>query len=333
MIKQITYPRVGFLGNPSDGFGGKTIGFPFRNFQAEVVLWPSEELKFLPNEEDADEFSNITDLYKSTQNQGYYGGVRLIKAAISVFYRYCKEGKIKLSEKNFTATYRSNIPQQRGLAGSSAIIISTLKALIDFYQIKEIPPAILANIALEAEVAELGIAAGLQDRVVQSYNRPVYMDFSKAAFDKNNGSYGDYLVFSESLLPAMALVWVDTMSESGKVHSSVRSRFESGDQTVISAMEQFASYAETGFQALKSTDTKKINKLVNANFDLRYKLYGGKVVGLENIKMIQEIRGLGASAKFTGSGGAALLVASENKINSICQKLITAGYQAERIIL
>jgi glucuronokinase len=73
--------------------------------------------------------------------------------------------------------------------------------------------------------------------------------------------------------------------------------------------------------------------LVNANFDLRRKSYGDRVVGLENIKMIEMIRSLGGAAKFTGSGGAALLVAPENKIEKICQKLNLNGYQAERIIL
>lgn len=333
MIKKVTYPRIGFLGNPSDGFGGKTIGFPFKNFQAEVMLWPSRELKFLPNIEDSDEFSSVADLYESTQQQGYYGGTRLIKAAITVFYRYCKKNKIKIENRNFTATYRSNIPQQRGLAGSSAIIISTIKALEDFYQISEIPPPILANIALEAEVAELGIAAGLQDRVVQSFDCPVFMDFSPQAFAKNAGSYGEYKTFSASILPPLAVVWLDEMSESGKVHSNIRSRYDSGDRRVIEAMENFALYAKEGMVALRSRKTEKILQLVNANFDLRRKIYGDKVIGSANVTMIQAARKLGAAAKFTGSGGAAVIVAPENRIDNICQKMIKRGYQAERIIL
>jgi glucuronokinase len=123
------------------------------------------------------------------------------------------------------------------------------------------------------------------------------------------------------------------MSESGKVHSDVRNRFDSGDLEVIEAMSEFATFAEAGFLALKSKDLKGIGKLVNANFDLRRKIYGDKVVGSENIKMIEMIRSLGGAAKFTGSGGAALLVAPENKIEKICQKLNLNGYQAERIIL
>ncbi len=335
MIKKTVYPRIGFLGNPSDGFFGKTISFPFRNFKAEVVLWSSEQLKFIPNVEDQEEFSGVADLFEVTQTQGYYGGIRLLKAATSVFYRYCKKEKIKLAKKNFSIVYRSNIPMQRGLAGSSAIVIGTLKALIDFYQIgeKTILPAILSGIALEAEVRELGITAGLQDRVVQSYEQPVYMDFSKGAFAKNAGAFGSYKPFSKELLPPMGLVWSQSMSESGKVHSDIRSRFENGDPEVISAMEKFAQIAESGMEALKKGDFDKICQLINTNFDLRRQLYGDRVVGRDNIEMIEKARKLGAAAKFPGSGGAVLFVAKENKIDKIVLKLSEFGYKSERVII
>jgi glucuronokinase len=35
-ISSRVYARVGFLGNPSDGFYGKTISFSLANFYAEV---------------------------------------------------------------------------------------------------------------------------------------------------------------------------------------------------------------------------------------------------------------------------------------------------------
>jgi hypothetical protein len=37
----------GLMGNPSDGFHGKTISFTISNFFAEVVLWESDKLLFL----------------------------------------------------------------------------------------------------------------------------------------------------------------------------------------------------------------------------------------------------------------------------------------------
>ena len=81
-------------------------------------------------------------------------------------------------EKNFTILYDSNVPLRVGLAGSSAIITSVMKALMQFYEV-EIDKPVLANLILSVEVDELGINAGLQDRVIQVYEDIVYMDFNR----------------------------------------------------------------------------------------------------------------------------------------------------------
>ena len=41
--KGICHARVGLMGNPSDGFQGKTLSFLLKNFQAEVILRPLEQ--------------------------------------------------------------------------------------------------------------------------------------------------------------------------------------------------------------------------------------------------------------------------------------------------
>ena len=41
MIETYAYARAGLLGNPSDGYYGKTISLLMRNFRARVVLYPS----------------------------------------------------------------------------------------------------------------------------------------------------------------------------------------------------------------------------------------------------------------------------------------------------
>jgi glucuronokinase len=38
IIKTHAYPRAALIGNPSDGYFGKTIAFTFSNFQAEVTI-------------------------------------------------------------------------------------------------------------------------------------------------------------------------------------------------------------------------------------------------------------------------------------------------------
>ena len=71
------------------------------------------------------------------------------------------EHEVKLPEENFTIRYQTEIPRQVGLAGSSAIITATFRALMQFYGV-EIPRHILPNWVLATEVEELKIAAGLQ---------------------------------------------------------------------------------------------------------------------------------------------------------------------------
>ena len=43
------YARVGLMGNPSDGFFGKTLSLSIKNFWAEVTLEESERLTLVPH--------------------------------------------------------------------------------------------------------------------------------------------------------------------------------------------------------------------------------------------------------------------------------------------
>lgn len=64
---------------------------------------------------------------------------------------------------------------QTGLSGSSAIVCAALSCLLDFYKVKHlIKVDIRPNLILNAE-KELGIIAGLQDRVAQVYGGVVFM--------------------------------------------------------------------------------------------------------------------------------------------------------------
>lgn len=64
---------------------------------------------------------------------------------------------------------------QTGLSGSSAIVCAALSCLLDFYRVRHfIKVEVRPNLVLAAE-KELGIVAGLQDRVAQVYGGLVYM--------------------------------------------------------------------------------------------------------------------------------------------------------------
>jgi glucuronokinase len=299
IIHTKAYPRVGLIGNPSDGYFGKTISFAFSNFCADVVLYETPELQILPSHKDQSRFASISDLVKDVRLHGYYGGIRLLKATVKKFYDYCQENHIELHKKKFSIRYKSNIPHSVGLAGSSAIITACLRALMAFYGVS-IPRYTQANLILSAEVDELHIAAGLQDRVIQVYEGLVFMDFSKEIMAEQG--YGNYEALEPGLLDRLYVAYRADLSEPTEVfHNNIRERFQCGDKEVIGAMRYWAGLTDKVKRCLLNGELEKIAGLLNANFDRRRKIYR---LSEENIQMVETARRLGASAKFTGSGGA-----------------------------
>jgi hypothetical protein len=62
-IQHTAYARVGLLGNPSDGYFGKTLAFSVSNFVATVTLEPSESLVILPHPvHDPSKFASLQQL-------------------------------------------------------------------------------------------------------------------------------------------------------------------------------------------------------------------------------------------------------------------------------
>lgn len=298
-IETYAYARAGLLGNPSDGYFGKTIAYLVRNFRARVIIHPSARLEIRLSKADTPVFESLNDLYQTTRWRGYYGGIRIIQAMIVRFMDYCREAGIPIAERNFTLEYDSTVPLRLGMGGSSAIVTAALRALCTYFEV-EIPLPVFANIVLETETRELGVAAGLQDRVVQAYEGLVYMDFSKDLMDSRG--YGEYERMDPGLLPSVYLAYRTSLSEGTEVfHNNVRERWRKKDPEVVEAMRMWASYAELGRTALLGRDYGTLNKLINANFDLRTKIYD---VGEGNRQMVETARSVGASAHFSGSGGA-----------------------------
>ena len=299
MIETYGYARAGLLGNPSDGYFGKTISFAMSNFRARVLVYPSARLEIKPSKVDLPVFENLDDLYRITRWRGYYGGIRIIQALIVRLVDYCSEQGIELENRNFTLEYESNIPQRLGLGGSSAIITASLRAICRHYDI-DIPLPVQANLALETETRELNVPAGLQDRVVQVYQGLVYMDFSKHLMDARG--YGEYERMDPAVLPKVYVACRTSLGEGTEVfHSNLKERWLRGEPEVVGAMQTWAGYAEEGRQCLLQHNDRRLSELIDSNFDLRRRIYN---IDKGNLEMVETARRAGATANFAGSGGA-----------------------------
>ncbi len=326
IIESRAYARAGLLGNPSDGYFGKTISISVRNFGVHILLYESPELKIERQEADLTDYKNVTDMVNKIQVTGYYGGERLIKAAVKVFADYCEKQQIDLNVKNFTIRYGSSIPRQVGLAGSSAIITAAFKALMQFYEV-EISKELLPSLILSAEQDELGINAGLQDRVIQVYEGCVYMDFDKKIVLKQN--HGIYEELDPKNLPPLYIAYKTSLSKvSGKVLNDIAKRFIEGDKFVIDTLNKIAEQAQKGREAIINKDHKQLHELINENFDLRKSIMN---ISKSNLEMIETARRCGASAKFSGSGGSIIGVYEDNDmLNRLISEMKKIGARVIR---
>ena len=74
---------------------------------------------------------------------------------------------------------------------------------------------------------------------------------------------------------------------------------------------------------------------MNENFDLRRAMFGDEALGARNIDMVMTPRQFGAGSKFTGSGGAAVVLCPDGndqweRVKEACE---AKGFKTARVVL
>ena len=236
------HARVGLLGNPSDGYGGKTMAVTVANFKAEAWVTPTPGVKgvtLIPHAVyDPLRVPSLAALSLIAAREGYSGGLRLMAATLNRFHQWCAAKGVTLPSGGFAVRYHTTIPRQVGLAGSSAIVTALVRALLKFFGYGSEAAAaaiglsrdLLPAFVLAIEGEELGIVAGLQDRVVQSYQCAVHMDFHPAGIAKRG--HGAYTKVAKGALPPIFLAYAADPSDSGRIHAPIKQRWLAGDKEV-----------------------------------------------------------------------------------------------------
>lgn len=298
-IRHEAHARAGLLGNPSDGYFGKCIAVSVENFAATVRCGASRRLRFEPGPRDRREFESVDDLLRKIDRTGYYGGIRLLMATVRRFHAHCRERGFDLHDRSFALGYTTDIPDHVGLAGSSAIVTAAFRCLMAFHDV-EIDRDVLPTLVLEVETDELGIPAGLMDRVVQVHRGLVHMDLRRGVLDRLGR--GRYTSLDPGALPPLYLAYDATLAEGSEVtHDDLRRRFEGGEPEVRATMDELAALTDEGRDLLEEGRGHELGPLMDRNFDLRARICD---VGEGNRRLVRTGRRLGAHPKFAGSGGA-----------------------------
>ena len=301
--------RAALAGNPSDLAKSQGIGavlsVPIWDFKATAALLPGQDFSVYSPRSAA---NTLRERAQILARQGVGDWENTVDITIATFEKMLESVGREIMNVPVSIHLDTDIPRQRGMSGSSGMVIALLKALLIVHGLSDheaFPPYKLAEWALGIETA-LGITAGLQDRVLQCYAAAVeeldalYMDFSQEADDGSN--YRP--IVSGSPLPRMALVLSSEPSHSSSAHSLVRAKIEKGDQWVLDEMAALAGYASEASEALASGDWRKLGELMVLNARGRLRIYGAESLGPVNIDMMNACEKAFCPANFTGSGGA-----------------------------
>ncbi len=259
--------RAALAGNPSDGYGGAVLAVALPSFTARASAVSAPAVAITPESE-------------------------LVAAAVRRI----------AGERTVAVRWETSIPRGVGLGGSSAIVIAVLRALCALHEVA-LAPAELAELALAVEAEDLGIAAGLQDRVAQAYGGLTFMDFA--------GGGRRYERLDPSLVPPLLVAWrADAAEDSGLVHRDLRERWERGEPAVRGAMASCARCAREARAALLAGDRNAFARAVDGTFEARRQMMA---LAPRHVEMIEIARGCGASANYTGSGGAIVVVCDDER--------------------
>jgi galactokinase/mevalonate kinase-like predicted kinase len=271
--------RVALAGNPSDGYGGAVLAVTIEAFAARVGARAADALIVTP-------------------------ASALVDAAVRRIARELEPRALASAVE-----WSTSIPRSVGLGGSSAIVIATLRALCALYSVS-LDDASVAALALAVENEDLGIAAGPQDRVAQSYGGLTFMDF--------RGPHR-YERLDPRLLPPLVVAWrAETAGDSGSVHAQL---LRNGDVAAVTV--RLASLARAARGALHAGDFDAFAACVDGSFDLRRQLME---LDSRHVEMIELARGCGAAANYTGSGGAIVAVCRDPAHQgAVAEALASAG--------
>jgi glucuronokinase len=285
--------RIGLLGNPGDLYRGKVL--PARMDALETVATVTQTVFYAPVAFQAD----VAELQRL------------------VVERVCPgKGAMALA-------LETDVPLRSGLSGSSAILVATLRAL-DVHLGLGLTPLEMAQIAWDIERHDLGVVAGPQDRVIQALGGLQFMDFS------GPDELGTHETLDPAILPPLLVAWPEAAGQpSGDIHRALWTRFNAGDAEVARLVGGFAAIAEAGRAALLAADTEGFCDAVDANFDLRRRVFD---LDDDECALVAAARAAGAAAKFCGSGGAVVAVPRAGvSIDSVAERLEPVASVCRRV--
>lgn len=283
--------RAHLAGNPSDGYGGAVLSTTVPSLTARVEVTAADRISIAGPEES---WATTAAMVDATRRLGYDGGDRLVRAALVALDGHLPPGDRRPGRFEWSTT----IPRSVGLGGSSAVVVATMRAALEWWEVYDGPTDLrLASLALAAETHELGIAAGLADRAVQVLGGVVLTDCRDEP-TANSVDVGTTVSLS-------LLSHDDAAAPSGHYHARLREAVDSGDATTAAGLEHLAGLADGAARAVADGDVEALAATFDDSLETRRRLGPVPAAALDGVERLRE---QGAAVNFAGSGGTLVVL-------------------------
>ena len=285
--------RIHLAGNPSDGYGGAVLSTTVPDFAATVEVELDDAFTVTGP---APRWPTIDHLSRHAARHGHDDGGRLVTAALVTLDRHLPAD---LDRRPGRFRWSTTIPRSVGLAGSSALVLATMRAALRWWAADDVVDDLtLARLALETEVADLGIAAGLADRTVQAAGGVVLTDC------RDDEPTFRTVVVTDPL--SLTLLWNEAAAApSGDYHRRLRRELGAGDAGLTEAMGDLAGLAVRAAAAVEEGRADDLGTCMDDSLRLRCRL---GPVPADALAPVEDLRRGGHRVNFTGSGGALVVL-------------------------
>ncbi len=300
--------RVGLVGNPSDGYGGAVLAAALGGLHAEVSATPQRALTL--------DGSGVLAMWPTVQawlecvdREGHGTEQRIISAALWTLVDHLRRTGLEAERlTGLGLRWHTTVPRSIGLAGSSALAVGAIDAASTAWG-ANLDRRVIAALALRAERDVLGIAAGWQDRIVQSMGGMVLVD--TASMDDLDGVAVPVVTIVG--LPHGAHLGVlvgwaaGTATSSDDYHAPLRRNAAS----LVGSMSELGAIARSAARAVERGDTIALAEAMDRTWTIRQAC---APLRADHAALVELVRSTGMHATTPGSGGSVVAPCLDERV-------------------
>jgi galactokinase/mevalonate kinase-like predicted kinase len=310
MIRASAPGRAGIIGNPTDGYGGTVVSTSLEQ-RAAARIAPADATVVTVCGESAP--------IRSSDDLELTGGYTdVARAVLSTF-------AASLEARPFHLEAETEIPMRAGLAGSTAMLVAILGAVLRWMELS-MNRWEIAEAARKIEYEVMGVTCGFQDQYMAVFGGLNCMEFRGK--DPKSETPDPVFATVEPLAPhvtelPMLLANTGVKHDSGSVHKPLRQRWIEGDPAVVNGYERLQALARDGKKALLRADWECLGAMMNEQHAIQRELGSS---GEANERLIRAALDAGAwGAKLAGAGGGGTVALLHPMPEEAARKMNAAG--------